>query len=543
MVYDPVRDREVPSPATVLSQHRDIWRDFSTPGSSFSSTGEETRVITNRRSQPPAFDSSDMRSPIVLNSRSVSGGLRGLLNDEADVGRRRSSEQRSSISSTLEEEGSRASIHHLLNDTPAPVIHSRSSTSLAHSTSPSNPSPSARHHPLDPNSLLAPTTPAPNYPHHHRTSNRTENIGSVAGPMSLSQHDTHYTTPQIEPRAGPSRPGQSVGPSYRPMLPPHDLPPQYFDPAIRVTPNSSHVPLRSISVSLSPRSYHTGLPVYNASRPSSTTSTPHSFSNPPPLPSLSPPMSSRAFSEEHSHQPSSGSNSNGRRGAVPLRRSSQVTPIFSPLYAKVRSTSPPPRPVYDPHRISRPSSVMRPIEEAEILHLRNLALSNNPLRQRTKRAIASWSNLSPGIRDSSVPSESSHFALQGAAGISKGPRRPTFQDDRISFSSSNGRASLTSDIAVYPTVSGARLADGFAGFRGTPPRDSGTHDEYHHRKRPSDRDDDDEHDRFRRKVSDAFSEARHAGNAGAVAHHCRFWFWYDCHDTDANRQCETRGGR
>ena len=522
MVYDPVRDREVPSPATGLPQHRAPRREFSTPGSNFSSTGEETRTMTNRRSLPPTFDNNNMRSPIVLNSRSVSGGLRGLLNDDADAGRRGSSEQRSSISSTLEDEGSRASIHRLLNDTPGPVVtHSSSSTSLAHFTPPSHPSHGARYHHLDPNSLLAPATPASIYPHDHRTSNRAENIGSDAASMSQVHHEPQYATSQSEPRAGPSRPCQpgAGGGSYRPMLPPQDLPPQYLDPASRVSPSPSHVPMRSTSVSLSPRSYHTSLPFYGASRPNSTTSTPHSFGNHPPLPNVSPTMSSRGYSEERYHQLSSGSYSNGRPGAVPLRSPSQVTPMYLPLYAQVRSLSSPRRPMYDPHRVSRPSTVMRPIEEAEILHLRNLALSNNPLRQRRKRASASWLNPSPGIRGVPTVSDSSYFPLQGAAGITSGPRRPEFQGDRnTSFSSSHGRASVTPDTPVYPSVAGMRSADGVAGFRGPVRRESGTHDAYHSRKRPSDRDDDDDHDKIRRKVSDT----SHVGNAGAVAYHCRF---------------------
>ncbi|CAD6576057.1 MAG: mRNA cap guanine-N7 methyltransferase [Tremellales sp. Tagirdzhanova-0007] len=227
-------------------------------------------------------------------------------------------------------------------------------------------------------------------------------------------------------------------------------------------------------------------------------------------------MSSRGYSEERYHQLSSGSYSNGRPGAVPLRSPSQVTPMYLPLYAQVRSLSSPRRPMYDPHRVSRPSTVMRPIEEAEILHLRNLALSNNPLRQRRKRASASWLNPSPGIRGVPTVSDSSYFPLQGAAGITSGPRRPEFQGDRnTSFSSSHGRASVTPDTPVYPSVAGMRSADGVAGFRGPVRRESGTHDAYHSRKRPSDRDDDDDHDKIRRKVSDT----SHVGNAGAVAYH------------------------
>ena len=539
MVYDPIRDRDVPSPATTLPPRRETWKQTDSPGSSFSSVGEDARGAPNGRSHPPAF-SDDRRSPIASSSPS-SGGLRGLLNEEGEP-RRRSGEQRSSVSATFEEGRARPSFHQLLNDPAPPVSKSNSSTSLAHSSSPSNLSPGTRHRGLDPNAFLTPGTPASMQPRANPTPQYPVGASPGTAPTSLPYTDPSYASYYATPQAGPSTRRQSVDTSHRPMLPPQELPPQYYDYSTRMTPGTTSLPLRSPSVSISPRTYHTSLPAgYGGSGPSSSTSASQPFPyQPPALPSVSPASSSRRLSEDRGHPPISDPYQNSRRGTVPQRRPTQVTLVYSPSYPSVRSPSPIRRTMYNPRRISQPSSVLRPIDHGEVAHLRSLALTNNPLRRRKKRPLPSWSGPSPGGRETPMESNSSYFPLQDGAGPSSGHRRSASHIDRRgSVSSSTGRPSVTPGGPGYPPAfderrsitPGGTQVSSMSQIRGN----TSGHGEMNHRKRASEREDD-EHDATRRKVS----ETAYVSNAEAIAYHCKLATFYPS-PADFHRQRSTRG--
>jgi len=536
MVYDPVRDCEVPSPATSLPSHREPRKDYITPGSSFSNPGDEITVEANGRSQPPAFG-QDLRSPTAPPPRSGSGGLKGLLNDEADP-RRKSRTHRSSIPSTAEEEArSRPSFHRLLNDTPAPpVSKSKSSTSLAQSSSPSNPSPGSRNRHLDPHGFLTPAAPTSTQPR--------PSPGTV--PLPLSYHEPPYPSYFPEQQAGPSQRRQSACQAQRPMLPPQDIPAQYYENGARGTPGVASLLLRSPSVSISPRSFHTPLPPgYGPPRPSSSSSASHPLAyQPPEIPGLSPAGSSRRLSDEQAYPPSSGPNPNGRRGSASHRSSSQVAPIYSRTYPQVRSPSPIRRTMYNPRRISHPSSLLRPIEAEEVVYLRTLAVSNNPLRRRKKRPLPPWSGPSPGAdaRDAPTESDSSYFPLQDGNGPGSGYHRSfsiAHVDRRGSVSSSTGRPPVTPGPSVYRPAFDERPAITPTGVPSSAEnprrRNTSGNGEANLRKRPSERDDEGR-DTMRRKVS----ETHYVGNAEAVAYHCNL-----CPDLPvlANKAQTMRGPR
>lgn len=221
MVYDPIRDCEVPSPAT--TSHADPWR--SDHGHTPSSLGRDTHSQGNERfpPPPPAFSHAQGdRSPTSSSSgntphfRSVSGGgggssgLRGLLNNSEEDGldapnSRRSSAQdaRSSFSSIPEDgsayqqqqqqhqsqrqhpqnqhqsyqqpqthlphrgSASAPAIRQLLNSEEAPPLSKSSSASSLGASA--HQSPAMRTHQLDPDGFLAPSTPASAYPRNSRS--------------------------------------------------------------------------------------------------------------------------------------------------------------------------------------------------------------------------------------------------------------------------------------------------------------------------------------------------------------------------------------
>lgn len=516
MVYDPIRDRDVPSPASSLPQQRGPWREINTPGSSFSSTGDGG---SNGRAHPPAFH-DDLRSPAGISARSLSGGLRGLLNEDAIP--RRGSEHSSSISSAAEEGRARPSFHQLLNTTPAaPISKTSSSNSLAHSSSPSNSSPGTRHRHLAPSGFATPAAPIVTQPRTNSTPLYPVGISPRTALAPLPYQDTAYASYYSTPQAGPSHRRQSSGSVQRPMLPPQELPPQYYDYGNRITPGSASIPLRSPSVSVSPRSYHMSLSqgYGTSSRPGSSTSQPFAY-QPPPLPVMSPALSSRRFSDDHVDHPSSDPYQTGRPGVVLPRRSSQITPVYSPSYAQLRSPSPS-RTAYDPRRITQPSTVLLPIHPSEVAHLRNSAMANNPLRRKKRRPLPSWSGPSPSGREIPTENEATYFPVQGEVGSSSAIRRmPSYTGRRGSASSSTSRPALTPRGSAYPPAFDERFSQTVSAAR--PRVNSQTqhmptgNGEINHRKRPSEREDN-EHDTTRRKVS----EAMYVGNAEAVAYHCQ----------------------
>ncbi|KAK8861479.1 hypothetical protein IAR55_002300 [Kwoniella newhampshirensis] len=539
MVYDPIRDCEVPTPTT--TNNNDHWRYPSAQ----SSPSNHHNPQPEYPPRPPSYSSNSFSPPPPPPPPSVPGpsNLRGLLND-APLDRRQGSDRTASISSIPEEvedgygNGQRGTrLRNILNETPSqPISKSNSNSSLPRS-SPSNPSPGSRQRLLDPNGFLTPATPTSAYPYSRSTASRSPHPQyspqkqNVPLPHGYPVHDP----------AGYGEPSQyrRESAAQKPMLPPqqpiHSS--EYFDHERR-TPSGNgpqHVPTRSPSFSVSPRSQHKSLP-FASSRPGSSTGTSHPFDYPPTHQlATSPTTSSRRMSEDQP-RPTSSSSAADRRysehGApgVPTRRSSQasVAGYSAPRMTPVHSLSPIPQArglPYHPNRHSEPGSVLYPISQEEVDRLRGLAQKNNPLRNRKRnRPLPSWSGPSPGPKQG-YPSEgdSSYFPPQVDDGQSF-RRSSSFVERRGSITSS-GRPSVT------PTP-GASFA---ANQHGYPPafdepnllpqgaltkptrqrKTGGNGDGGNHLKRPSDRDDADGHDTARRKVSGV----HYVGNVAAVANH------------------------
>lgn len=503
MPYDPIRDCDVPSPATSTGPGS-AWREGRTPGSEGPHSHQYPPHPSHQPQQPyghpppPAFHNGH-RSPGP--SRSVSGGgLRGLLNEDDS---RRSSDQRSSISSaatgtvddqyptpaTATASGTgepRQSINHILNMTPnaQPISKSNSASSITHSSSPSNASPGTRHHNLDPNGFLTPATPA----------NPGVRTSRSPHPMSMDQISPgagYYTLPQeYHPDHTGSSSRRTSSASQRPMLPPQDIP-QHYD--YRTTPTGTHnLPLRSPSVSVSPRTYQASLPpVFTSSRPGSSSAS-QGFAYP--APSASPSHPDRRLSEDVS-RPSSVEGV-PRRSTLPTRRLSQV-PVYSPAYA-VRSPSPvkvvtP----YEPKRFSQPTTLYYPIRSDEVNEFKAMGQVNNPLRKRKRKPMPSWSG----------PSTSSS-------------RLPTDGDTSYFPHPDEGHGSRGSTARMSTTPGPARdRASGTPGDRvaSNGKRQVSDASSSNHLKRRSERDEDAGHDMTRRKVSGA----GYVGIPGQVASHCK----------------------
>lgn len=518
MVYDPIRDCEVPSPATAP----DAWRSYSTPTSDHGSAYRESR-ISSGPIQPPAFN-YDMRSPSAPPiHRSTSGGLRGLLNEGGMEDARRGSGERSSISSIPEEDArGRPSINQILNQTPTnPIVKSNSGSSLAHSSSPSKSmsSPGPRQHHLDPAGFLTPATPASAYPRNSRSPHPPPAY-NVGYPPSTGEYNSHP-----DQQAGPSRRRQpSLTQSQRPMPPPPDVYHQY-DTTPRSTPGSHHLPLSSPSVSVSPRSTHQSLPG-NASRPGSATSASHPYSfQTHAIHGMSPGSSSRRLSIETNVGPSS-SGENGRRSAVlPRRRSSQQTPVYSPQYTRVRSLSPM-KPPYNPNRMSQPGSVLRPIARDEIMRLRQQALANNPLRRKAQKPPPAWAAPSPSTR-TSHPAESDSSYFPNLEDEQSGQQSQSYFDQRGSAVTA-GRPSITPIPPGYPPAFDAQQSmptpletrSAKQPRQRKPSSSPATNGGGNHLKRASDHDRDDMQDTSRRRVD----ARQYVGNGNLVASHCVFDF-------------------
>ncbi|OCF32280.1 hypothetical protein I316_05948 [Kwoniella heveanensis BCC8398] len=340
----------------------------------------------------------------------------------------------------------------------------------------------------------------------------------------------------------------------QPMLPPQQ-PIHPHDTAATVaaydyerrTPSGSyqHMPLRSPSVSVSPRSQHQSLPYASSSRPGSSTgpsSQQFAYSHPHSA-AVSPTTSTRRLSEDQP-RPTSSSSAGGRRstdpssgnynGHHPVRRSSQAsaTGFSAPRLTPIRSPSPIAAPAkaipYQPRRVTEPGSVLTPIEADEAAYYRSMAQSNNPLRKRKpqpRRPLPSWSGPSPGPR-SSFPTEndSSYFPPQNNEETTTYSRAPSYVDDKGSV----GRPSVTPTPGAAYAASHGAYPPAFEEPLSTPggarggltrarrPTGNGNMDGGNHLKRPNDRDEDEYgHDLQRRKVS----ETHYVGNVAAVANH------------------------
>lgn len=276
MVYDPIRDCDVPSPA--IQRRPSLWES---PQAS---------------SHQPTY--SPEPSPGV---RPLSGpGMRSLLNDDAPGPSRRGSDLTAALSDH-EEHGQTARPHlsKLLNDTPTINRRTSSSSSIhQHETTASSPRLSSPTVGLHPGSLSRVST--------HRSPLMPE--ARLSSPSSAVSTGHYELPPAFGDR--PSSRRSSFDVSSRSMPPPsepirHEL----------TTPTSHSAPLRSPSMSASPGSHSIGLPQPRVSRSNSGTSS----SRPPPRSTWSPePNHSRRASDEVPRSPSSASN--GRRSPPPPSR-------------------------------------------------------------------------------------------------------------------------------------------------------------------------------------------------------------------------------
>jgi hypothetical protein len=605
MVYDPIRDREV--------SHAGSEQLLSGPGEGQPDAAHIDRGHGYEYGQHGLGDrrSSSISSSVPASrTNSLAGaGLRGLLNEESIS--RRSSDHRSSISSTAtyddqqqqqQQQGRqpqqqqyqqqqtthqrvskyeppvdlpytqphanptpRQSLHRILNDTTAPPL---SKTNSGHSSSP-HPSPGPRSLHLENGGFLTPGTPASGQPRGSAGSlsgGRSGRPSMSPGPsgyppgvyeqIMYEQQQQGYHAPLGQPgSAGPSR--RASGGS-RPSQ--SDMPPpllgsgyEYGQGGSRGAP--SGLPLRSPSVSVSPRVQYAGLPPGYPSNtirqspsasmspqdyrhslppgyslPSRTTPSPHStglhnghplsrptssasaqaFSYQVPSTHVSPYYVDRRLSDDHSPR----DQHNGRRSNVLSRQSSGRDPGYSPRTARSPSPIPISERAYQPNRITKPQTVLLPYDSSEIPQRKSIGLTNNPLRRRRKvtRPLPSWSGPSPGARTTPNEDDSSYFPVQ---------------NERKRSASISGRVgtSVTPGAAAGGSIASARYPPGFeeraAETPGLPKNARGkiqageSGNGVGHLKRAS-TEDDGGRDTTRRKVS----ETQYVGNASTVASHC-----------------------
>lgn len=380
MVYDPVRDCDVPSPA--ISRRPSLWETpppISGPVHGHQHGGPPP---------PPQFQSE--RSP--LPSPSIrppsSAGLRSLLNDVEPeyFHSRRGSDH--TVSSMTDDEAphpsSRPHLAKLLNE-PAPPLRPTSSHS-ATSESPRLSSPSVSLHPSSGArtqgtgagaSLRSPLI-SPNTIHAH---------------LASSPASTTFAYPpyDLQVPAGPSSRRSSIDTqSMPPPAEPHII--HRHDSAAAVQASR----LRSPAAAVSPSAQNMSLPGPgpvpaprrgSLSRPTSARSGSGSFAAPlPPAASSSPEPSDRRLSDEAS---AASTGTNGRH---------------------MRSK-------YDP---GQPSSY-RSIGPEELARLRDRAYSNNPLRRKPRRAAPSWSAPSPRLDGDDGPRSSGPSRRGSTASVAERP--------------------------------------------------------------------------------------------------------------------------
>ncbi|WWC97059.1 hypothetical protein V866_003936 [Kwoniella sp. B9012] len=552
MVYDPIRDCEVASPSVVKN---DPFK-YPTPPSGYVGGYDRDRdEVVSNGGRPSLTQHSSSYSPPPAGPGP--SNLRGLLNDAPMSESRRGSDRTASISSMPEEgdEGSGSSrphIHRLLNNTSTQPISKTNSNSSLPRSSPSNPSPGSRPHMLDPNGFLTPATPASAYPRSRSTTSRSPHPPTQMSPQRASvplplqqSHDQGYPPQYGEPSHVYRTDSTASLVGQRPMLPPQQpIHPHEMYGYEQRTPGGGpyqNLPMRSPSISVSPRSQHQSLP-HTSSRPGSASSASHPFGYQPfpQATAISPSTSNRRLSEDPT-RPTSSSSASGRRYTdpnaqipTPARRSSQTstTGYPAPRLTPIRSPSPIVRGIpYNPSRLSAPGNVTRPIEADELAYYRSMSQQNNPLRKRkAKRPLPSWSGPSPGPR-SSFPNEegTSYFPPQqnqNEDDPTRYNRSQSYVDDRASIgrhpsvTPTPGSAYGGGRHGAYPPAFDDPLATPGAPHRGSTltrgrrPTGNGVEN---HLKRPSERDEDeyDGHDVQRRKVS----ERQYVGNNAAVADH------------------------
>lgn len=421
------------------------WADTPTPGS-------ETRHTPS--TFPPHFQ-NDGRSPVTnsgpLHRNVSSGGLRGLLNDDGPE-RRRSSGRESFSSAGYEEPGPplpRSRINHLVYESAPPLSQSSSHSSMGQSaySHHSHQSPVSKPYSLlDHDGFLAPATPASAYPRASRS------------PYSLNSPSGYSHAPL---------PNMNMDPSNTRSPYPH---------------SHDQLPLRSPSISMSPRqhyeslsSHHQPLPPYPShSRPgSSSSASGFSFH----APHESPSIYQRQMSVDYASRPRSGSRTTGPSSRRPSTGTAYQPP---PTKATRRSPSPPPRLPYAPHqRISQPMSLLTPIHREEIEQYKAAGLSNNPLRTANHRPPPSWSgpSPSPGLHRMSGPQEV----------------------DASYFNNSNSSRRGTTNSPGPSAPKKRKKSDRYSAGELDPKGSNGTGD-------------------ARRKLEDK----RYMGNVGLVADHCEY---------------------
>ncbi|WVR03912.1 hypothetical protein IAU60_000911 [Kwoniella sp. DSM 27419] len=535
MVYDPIRDCDVPSSSPTVAE-RDPWRN-ATPvrGGAY----EHERTPDGRPMHPHQSASYSPPPP-------GSGGLRGLLNETPSLSRR-GSDRTASVSSLPEEPDEpfgRAPVARLLSSASTQLVAKSNSNASLPRSSPSNPSPGSRHHLLDPNGFLTPATPASAYPRSRSGASRSPHPqtsppkGSVGLPQAYHGQETPgYPVQYGEPSQRRESVGTGMAYASRPMPPPQH--PVHSQEAYgtydydRRTPSGTyqHLPQRSPSASLSPRSQQQSLP-YSSSRPGSS-GYQHSHSV-----QVSPAAATRRLSEDQARPMSSGSASGARRYTdapshipipQPTRPSSQAsaTPYSAPRMTPMMSPSPvtPQSLPYAPNRQTQPGNILQPIDPEEAAYYREKAQLNNPLRRRiARRPLPSWSGPSPGPRGS-LPAESDSSYFPPHVEDDRSYRRSqSYVDER----GSAGRPSVTptpgsaygaAQHAYPPAFDGAPAAgaSGESSRSNSLTRGRGNgNGSSSHLKRPNERDDGDYgHEVQRRKVSGQ----QYVGNVAAVANH------------------------
>ena len=463
MVYDPIRDCEVPSPAASL-QNPSPWADH-TPGS---------ERLGASASFPPGF--RDSRSPGVF--RSSSGGIRNLMNEENSGQDSRPSSVHGSFSSVGPEDHPpprNRGINSLLNESAPPISQSSSASSLAYTTH-SHHSPGPKPYSLlDHDGFLAPTTPASGF-----------------GRSSKSPYPHHSPAPAMS-----NLPHEINNNNYRS---PHPY-------------GYEGLPLRSPSVSVSPRHQLHNLPPHHLpSRPGSSSSaggypySSHQFESPSHTYQHLSDHPQRPRSNSRLNDPPSRPRSSSKAIDPPSRRTSIST--HASYQPRHKSPSPPPRLPYAPHsRISAPDSLLIPISHREVESLKAEGLSNNPLRKNIKPPPPSWSGVtpSPSLRRSSGPHESSnsYFPGENHSGPSNSGGNSYYGGDRSAGPSRNSGNYHSGDhygAGATGTAQKRKVSGNDAGRGGSKAQGSNGGADY-----------------SRRKVS----EAKYTGNNGLVADHCK----------------------
>ena len=490
MVYDPIRDCDIPSPS-VSNPPLDPWR--GTPGSvgasggyvrgsdgyfdrrhrtqspvgdGYASGGGGYRNGAYVGAQPPNF-SGGQSSPTKANRplprtavSSSSMSLRELLQDEEpqppsrrgstqsvyEEDRRgsRGASQRKSINSLLNDDGD---VHSRPSMSPAPVQSPRNTAALLSHPHVYNISPGSGPYDqpaayLSTNHGRHSTSRSPNPPSHPYPINTYVSPSNNAStlPSEYPVMGDHVRTPvsaALEPQTSSSSGSrrQDSSARSRPMLPPDTIPRQHSNEdvapgsATRLTPQAGSLPLRSPSISVSPRSAAQPLPAaaaassnYPLSRP---TSSGQSYTYD------SPSVAHRRLSEDTS-RPTSSSGHNGRptsrsgsahQLSIPRRESQTSVSSSSHNEPAPRSPTPQKRP-YDPdYRVTGTTTLFDPIMPDEVDRLKAEGRRKNPLYAWSARKMAGKpTSRAPSWSGTPTPGPSSTSA-NAAAGPSKSVER------------------------------------------------------------------------------------------------------------------------